>query len=62
MANNRKGKSQLVTFLYIMWLTAYRIDNDKKLLPSLLKMFSMFKIKCWYSPGEVDNNTVETNL
>ena len=28
------------------------IENDKKPLPSLLKPFSMFKIKCFYSLGE----------
>ena len=35
-----------------MELIAEKIDNDKKLLPSLLKPFSMFKIKCWYSTVE----------
>ena len=35
-----------------MEFSADRIENDKNILPSLLKLFSMFKIKCWYSPGE----------
>ena len=47
-----KGKSQLVTLFDIMEFTAYRIENDKKLLTSLLKLFSMFKIKCWWNPRE----------
>ena len=35
-----------------MEFTSDRIDNDKMFLPSLLKLFSMFKIKYWYNPGE----------
>ena len=47
-------------FLDIMDLTAYRIQNDKNLLPSLLKTKSMFKIKCWWNPMEDDlKQTVE---
>ena len=36
--------------------TADGIEDDKKLLSSLLNMFSMFKIKCWHSPMEFDKN------
>ena len=44
-------------FIYIMDFTAERIEYDKKLLPSLLKIISMFKIKCWYSQWGADKNT-----
>ena len=37
-----------------MDFTADRICNDKKLPPSLLKLFSMFKTRCWYIPGEAE--------
>ena len=37
-------------FLDIMQFTADSIKNDKILFPSLLKMFTMFKIKCWWNP------------
>ena len=41
-----------------MGFTAYRIENDKNILLSLLKLFSMFKITCWYNPrGYVIKNT-----
>ena len=46
-------------FWDIIEFTADRIDHYKKLLPSLLKMFSMFKIKCWYNPGGVKKNISE---
>ena len=36
-----------LTFLDIMDFTEDRIENDKNLLPSLLKTFTMFNIKCW---------------
>ena len=49
----------MVNFLDIMEFTADRIDNEKKILPSLLNMFSMFKINCWYNPWEDGQNTVE---
>ena len=43
-----------------MDFTVDRIDNDKNILPSFLKLFSMFKIKCWYSQGEYEiKNTGE---
>ena len=52
-----------MTFLYIVELTADRIENDKKLVPSLLKLSSAFKIKCWYSPGGADiDNTGEKRV
>ena len=37
-----------------MEFTADRIYNDKNMLPSLLKLFPMFKIKCWWNPREYD--------
>ena len=46
----------MVTFFDIMEFTADRIYNDKQVLPSLLKMFSMFKIKCWYNMGGSERN------
>ena len=43
-----------------MDFTEDRIENDKRLLPSLLNIFSIFKIKCWYNPGEAEiKNTGE---
>ena len=42
-----------------MGFTADRSENDKELLTSLLKLFSMLKIKCWYSTGGVDKITAE---
>ena len=41
-------------FLDIVEFTADRIENDKNLLPSLLKYFTMFKIKCWWNQREDD--------
>ena len=42
-----------------MEYTEDKIENDKTLLPSLLKMFSMFKIYFWYNKGHYDLNKVE---
>ena len=39
-------------FLEIMDFTVDRIENDKNLLPSLLKKFTMFTIKCWWNKKE----------
>ena len=39
--------------------TAYRIYNDITILSSLLNMFSMFQISCWYNHGNDDQNEVE---
>ena len=39
--------------------TADIIENEIVLLPSLLKMFSMFHISCWYIKGHYDKNKVE---
>ena len=39
-------------YSFIIEFTSDRIDNDKMFLPPLLKMFSMFKIKFWWNPGE----------
>ena len=36
-------------FLDIMEFTVEITKNDKDLLPSLLKFFTMFKIKCWWN-------------
>ena len=49
---NHKGNSQLLPFFDIMEFTEDRIENDKNILPSLLKMFSMIKIKCWCNKRE----------
>ena len=59
LANKHKGKSQLVTFFDIMEFNADRIENNNMFLPSLLNMFSMFKIKYWYSLGVSEKNTPE---
>ena len=49
-------------FLYITEFTADSINNDKNLLPSFLKFFTMFKIKCLWNKQEKDDlkQTVET--
>ena len=39
--------------------TAYRTENERTLLPSLLNMFSMFQISFWYNKGHDDQNKVE---
>ena len=41
-----------LSFFDIMEFTADGIDNEKRLLPSLLKIFENFKINCWYNHGE----------
>ena len=43
----------------IVEFTVDIIENEKKRLPSLLNMFSMFKVRSWYNPGGDDENTVE---
>ena len=48
-------------FIYIMEFALDRIDNDK-LLPSLLKLFSMFNINFWYSPGEDGKKNTGENI
>ena len=58
MAKNHKLGSQLATFFDIVDFTAERIENEKKILPSLLNICLMFKLLCWYNPGENDQNTV----
>ena len=45
--------------LNIMKYTVDRIENEITLLPSLLKMFSMFQIICWYNKVHDDRNKVE---
>ena len=42
-----------------MEYTADDIDNDITLLPKLLKMFSMFQIRCWYNKVHNDKNKLE---
>ena len=41
-----------LTFLDTMEFTSDRIQNDCNPLPSLLKVFIMFKIKCWWNKKE----------
>ena len=55
----KKGINRL-PFLNIMEYTAYRIENEITLLPSLLKMFSMFQIRFWYNKGHDDQNRVKS--
>ena len=43
-------------FIDIMELTSDKIKNDKNLFPSLLKTFTMLKIKCWW------NNKIKDDL
>ena len=42
-----------------MEYNAYRIENEKTLLPSLLKMSSMLQISFWYNMVHDDQNKVE---
>ena len=44
------GSLNWLPFIDTIECTADRIENDKNLLPSLLKNDSMFKIKCWWNP------------
>ena len=44
LAKNNKGKFQLVSFLYVMEFTTDKIDNDKNLLPTLLKIFQCLRL------------------
>ena len=47
-------------FLDIMEFTADSTNNDKNILPSLLKNITMFKIKCWWNKKEkYDKKTLE---
>ena len=36
-------------FIYVMDLTADKIENDINLFSSLLNVFKMFEIKCWWN-------------
>ena len=38
---------------------ADKIENEIKLLPSLLKIFSMFQMRFWYNKGHDDHNDVK---
>ena len=49
-------------FLHIMEFTADRIENGKNILPSLLKIFSMSKIKCWWNPREDEIKHTEVKV
>ena len=49
-------------FLNIMEYTTYKIDNEITLLPSLLKMFSMFQMSFWYDKEHDDKIDAEINL
>ena len=59
--DQRPQKKSLIGYLlsYIMEFNAERIENDKKRLPSFLKLFSTFNIKYWYSPGEAGIKNME---
>ena len=46
-------------FMNIMDYTTDKIDNEITLLPSLLKMFSMFKMSFWYDNKPDDKNDVK---
>ena len=39
-------------FIDVMQFAEEKIDNDINLLPSLLKEFTMFKIKYWWNKKE----------
>ena len=45
--------------LNIIEYTADKIENEITLLPSLLEIFSVFQIPCWYNKGHNDQNKVE---
>ena len=47
-----------------MKFTVDKIENDKNILPSLLKLFSIFKSKCWYNPreDEIQNTGVKISI
>ena len=49
----------MVILLNVVEYTMDRIENEITLLPSLLKMFSLFYICCWYNKGHDDQNKVE---
>ena len=42
-----------------MEYTEDRIENEIIFLPSLLKMFQMFQMNCWYNNGHDYQNKVE---
>ena len=42
-----------------MEYTVDKIENEITLLPSLLKMFSMFQVHFWYDKEQDDQNNVE---
>ena len=46
-------------FLNIMKYTADKIENEITLLPSLLKMFSMFHMRFWYDNKHDDKTNVK---
>ena len=43
----------------IMEYTADKIEDEITLLPSLLKIFSMFQTRFWYDNGHDDQNNAE---
>ena len=50
----------MVAFFDIVDFTADKIENDGNILPSLLKLFSMFNIKYWWNTrGDYLKQTVE---
>ena len=50
------------TFLNIMKYTADRIENQITLLPSLLKIISMFQMRIWYDKEPSDQNDMKLYL
>ena len=48
-----------LSFMNIMEYTEDKVENETTLLPSLLSIFSMLQIRCWYSKGHDDQNKVE---
>ena len=64
MNNGQQAKRKvLIGYLFdIMEFTIDRIENDKNLLLSLLKLFSMFKVKFWWSPREYEIKNTGVNI
>ena len=44
----------------IMEYNANKIDNEKIILPSLMKMCSIFQMRFWYDKEYSDKNDVKT--
>ena len=64
LPNDVKLRIHVIYQLDIDFIMAKKINflsskHNKNLLPSFLKLFSMFKIKCWYSLGGFEKSTAE---